>query len=479
MSMIPIMLVAYLIVIFLLLMKYIGKSTVELYSLNRRQTGTALLVLTSLATTIGGGVIIGLIAVGYEAGLIGLFVGLAYALGLLVTAYFAPRIHQYASDNNIFSFPNYLNHRYYGEKKGGFNYLVTLVNMFIFFFLLAAQFVAMALLIKNVFAVHYNVALAISALVVIAYTAVAGLSGVIITDTIQFIFITIVTFALFLPRALALGSGHWHLLPRSYFLGTGYGIVFLVGLFVFFTPSTIVRMEFWQRIIAAKSPKTARRATLLTGFFLLPFYAAFPLIGMAVRAIGTIPSDTASVAYVFINSNFSEHLQGIIFVGLLAALMSSADSFLNLLAVSAVKDLAMFCPRTLWRTAVQSDSFEEWSKANVSVVRVLRWSALFLGLLGLVVAVVLPNLVDLMIVGTSSAVIFTPCTVAAMLKRGKLRAKSAFWSVSLGFLVNVIIFVSSTLKIIEFEPKASFVPAFLVALTAYFVAERVYKHREK
>lgn len=479
MSTAAIWLIVYLAVILLFLTRYIRKSTVELYCLNRRQTGTGLLVLTSLATTIGGGVIIGLIAIGYEAGIVGFFVGLAYGLGLLITAYFAPRIHKYAQNHDVFSFPNYLNHRYYGEKKSAFNYLVTLANMFIFFFLLAAQFVAMGILIRNVFGLHYNLALIISALVVIAYTTMAGLSGVIITDAVQFVFITVVTFALFLPRALSLGSGNWHLLPRSHLLGTGYGMVFLVGLFIFFMPSAIVRLEIWQRIIAANSPKTARRALLLSGVLLLPFYAAFPLIGMVVRALGTRLANADTAAFVFVNANFSGHLQAIIFVGFLAALMSSADSFLNLLSVSAVKDLAIFCPVKLWRTAVGPGPSQEKSKANTSVVRILRWSALALGLLGFLVAMAIPNLVDLMVVGTSSVVIFTPATVAALLKKEKLRAKSAFWSVGLGLLVNIIIFTSSTLGVIKFEPKASYVPAILVALIAYFVSEGVHKFREK
>lgn len=476
MTIAAIWLLIYLVLVFALLLKYLGKSTVSMYCLNKRRTGTAMLVATSLATTIGGGVVVGLIAIGYEAGIVGFFIGLAYAIGLIIVAYFAPRIYEYATENNILSFPNFLNHRYYGEKRGAFNYLVTLVNMFVFFFLLAAQFVAMAVLIKHVFGLHYSYALGISALVVVAYTTMAGLSGVFVTDAIQFVFIVIITLVLFLPRALSLGAGNWGALPRTHLIGTGYGAVFFVGL-LFFIPATIVRMEIWQRILAAKTPSVARRACMVTAFCLLPFYAIFPVIGMAVRAVGTELVKPDGAAYSFIGANFDGHLEGLIFVGILAALMSSADSFLNLLAISAVKDLGIGGGQRLWGLVTSVEESEEKGEADKILVRRLRLAALTLGLTAVVVAVIVPDLVDLIVVGTSSVVIFTPATVAVIVKKKAARVSSAVWSIVSGFVVNLLIFGSATAGLIKFEAKASYVPALFVATVVFFVTEGVCKLR--
>lgn len=476
MSVAAIWLLAYLVLVFLLLVKYLGKTSVSMYCLNRRRTGTAMLVATSLATTIGGGVLVGLIAIGYEAGIVGFFIGLAYAIGLIIMGYFAPRIYKYSTENNILSFPNFLNHRYYGEKRGAFNYLVTLVNMFVFFFLLAAQFVAMAVLIKHVFGLHYSYALVVSALVVVAYTTMAGLSGVFVTDAIQFVFIVIITFTLFLPRALSLGAGNWGALPRAHMIGTGYGVVFFVGL-LFFIPATIVRMEIWQRVLAAKTPSVARRTCLITGLCLLPFYAVFPLIGMAVRAVGTELAKPDGAAYSFIGANFQGHLEGLIFVGILAALMSSADSFLNLLAISAVKDLGIGGGQRLWSLATSSKESQEREQVNATLVRRLRLATLVLGLAGVVVAVIVPNLVDLMVVGTSSVVIFTPATLAVLVKKKAARVTSAVWSVVAGFVANLLIFGSASAGLINFEAKASYVPALFIATIVFFVTEGICKLR--
>ena len=61
--------------------------------------------------------------------------------------------------------------------------------------LLAAQFVAMASLLKYAFQMDYTYAAILSGLVIIGYTAFAGMACVIITDTVQFIIIVIMMLA--------------------------------------------------------------------------------------------------------------------------------------------------------------------------------------------------------------------------------------------------------------------------------------------
>jgi len=60
----------------------------------------------------------------------------------------------------------------------------------------------MASLLKYSFEIGYTTAAIISAFIIIAYTAIAGLSGVIITDTIQFIAIVIMIVLIFIPGIL-------------------------------------------------------------------------------------------------------------------------------------------------------------------------------------------------------------------------------------------------------------------------------------
>ncbi|MCB0807458.1 MAG: hypothetical protein KDC05_16820, partial [Bacteroidales bacterium] len=159
-------------------------------------------------------------------------------------------------NEKIYSFPQFLNSHYISDEEPGFSKLfssvVSGVNVFIFFFLLAAQFVAMASLLKFAFVIDYIPAAIISCLVVITYTAFAGLSGVIITDLLQFIIIVIMIILIFIPGINYDTEGLTKLteLPANFLNGTYYGWAFLIALPLFLSPSVLIRMDIWQRILA-------------------------------------------------------------------------------------------------------------------------------------------------------------------------------------------------------------------------------------
>jgi len=112
--------------------------------------------------------------------------------------------------------------------------------------------------------------------------------------------------------------------------GTQLGIVFLVGTPIFLSWSVLARMDIWQRILAAKDDKVARKVSLWSGLGMLPFYIIFPMVGMAIRLVidyEITPDETAGVAYLFIDRHSGGFLMAFAIVGLLSALMSSGDSF--------------------------------------------------------------------------------------------------------------------------------------------------------
>jgi predicted nucleotidyltransferase len=51
--------------------------------------------------------------------------------------------------------------------------------------------------------------------------------------------------------------------------GTFYGWVFLIALPLFLSPSVLIRMDLWQRILAAKDGKTAKRVSIISGLGML------------------------------------------------------------------------------------------------------------------------------------------------------------------------------------------------------------------
>ncbi len=445
----------YLLLIIWLTIRHVHSGDLEEYLVNNRKTRTLPLVFTTLATFVGGGTSIGLMAMGYESGFAAVGIGIAYVIGFGILWFFAGRIRERGAQNKLYSLPHFLNHNYLKntgrEKFRAFSAAVSGINIFIFFFLLAAQFVGMASLLKFTLDIGYQSAAIISCFVVIAYTAFAGMSGVIITDFIQFILILIMIFIIFIPGIIDDTEQFSRLseLPSNMLNGTFYGIIFLIALPVFIAPSVMVRMDIWQRILAAKDAPTAKRVSLFSGLGMLPFYIIFPLVGMSIRLISEDALAPRDVAYLFLDRHSGEFLLAFAVVGLLSALMSSGDSFLNIISISAINDF----------TGIKKEGANP--KKTQSSIRI---AAFIFGLAALAMALLFPKIVDLMVVGIGTIAIFVPVTLVALIdKNAFLYRKTATWSIFSGFAVNMAFFIWGVLQPASFQPKSSFIPAFIVA----------------
>lgn len=468
--------VVYLLLVVLLALRHLRASDFDQYLVNNRNTKTLPLVFTVLATFVGGGTSIGLMALGYESGFAAIAIGVAYVIGFVIMSFYAGKIRAFGAKHNIYSFPHYLNFIFTNKEERNFAKIfsatVSGVNIFIFFFILAAQFVAMASLLKFSFELGYTTAVIISAVIIIVYTAIAGLSGVILTDMIQFVAIVIMIILIFIPGVIddtqlfsRLGE-----LPTEMLNGTQLGWVFLIGTPIFLSWSVLVRMDIWQRILAAKDEKTAKRVSLWSGLGMLPFYIIFPLVGMAIRLIldyDLKPTQTADVAYLFIDRHSSGFLMGFAVIGLLSALMSSGDSFLNIIAISAVKD------------------FVGWKKKEKEVSKkqahlLIRIATLVFGLLALFMALVFPHIVDLMVVGISTITIFAPITLFALISKNAFAyRKAALVSILVAFFVNLILFTIGILYPDHFQAKSSFVPAFFLGALVLVIGIKMTKSNGK
>jgi len=462
--------IIYLIFLVILTFKYVSSGDIENYLVNNRKTKLIPLIFTTLATFVGGGTSIGLMAMGYESGFAAIGIGIAYVIGFMIMIKFAGKIHAIGVQEKIYSFPHFLNLKFTRPNEDPtfakvFSGMVTGVNVFIFFFLLAAQFVAMASLLKYAFDVEYTYAAIISGIVIIGYTAFAGMAGVIITDMVQFIIIVLMIIFIFIPGIWTdtVGLSRLSELPAKMTNGTAEGIAFLVALPIFLSWSVLVRMDIWQRVLAAKSDSIARKMNLWSGIGMLPFYIIFPLIGMTIRITHGDNILSEDVTYLFLNDHSSAFILGFAVVGLLSALMSSGDSFLNIISISAAKDFLG------WKSVDPSSKKLQKSIRMISFV---------FGILALFIALVFPKVVDLMVVGISMIIIYTPLTLIALLKKDPYKYRYVgFISIVLAFLVNLTFFLLGIFLPEQFNPKSSFIPAFLVAVISTIIGMAFVKKR--
>jgi solute:Na+ symporter, SSS family len=446
----------YLLIIIYFTIKHVRVKNIDSYLINSRNTSLLPLTFTTLATFVGGGVCMGLIAMGYTSGLAAVAIGIAYVVGFFILYFFAGKIRTLGAERNIYSFAEFLNRSYLKKHNRSlfpksFSALISLINIIIFFFLTAAQFVGMATLLHYAFDVGYVAAAGISFLVVILYTALAGLSGVIITDTIQFIVIVFIIVAIFIPGVISETNGFqtFSQLPKNFLNGTAEGLIFLIGLPILLSPSVLTRMDIWQRTLAANSSKTARKAAIICGISMLPFYIIFPLVGMVLRVNYGADIDPNSATHLFLADNTGPILLGLAIVGLLAALMSSADSFLNIVAMTAVRD------------------FSGWKEKNISnenAVKRIRIAVIIFGMLALGMALFFADIVNLFVAGITLNIIFTPITFLALIKKDVYKYKfAAFYSILSGTIIIIILFTIGFATNNDSLLKMAFIPATLIA----------------
>lgn len=144
---------------------------------------------------------------------------------------------------------------------------------------------------------------------------------------------------------------------------------------------------------------------------------------------------------MFVNAKL--HSIGVLvsFVGLLAAIMSSADSILNVLAICVVKLMCQGSGDLVWSLADLAD--------GVELLGVLRRATVVVGAVSLGVAFAFPDIVELNVVGLSALLVFLPCVIMG-LRKTRADVTAGFWSALVGMVAVV--------ATIPFAPKIAFVP---------------------
>jgi Na+/proline symporter len=224
-------------------------------------------------------------------------------------------------------------------------------------------------------------------------------------------------------------------------------------------------MDIWQRVLAAKSDAVARKMSLWSGVGMLPFYIIFPLVGMTIRITHGDQLISEDVTYLFLSDHSQPILLGFAVVGLLSALMSSGDSFLNIISISTARDFM---------------GWKHKDKSKGEIQKSIRIISVIFGVLALFIALSFPKVVDLMVVGISMIVIYTPITLIALSSKKPYQYRYvAFISIVLAFVVNLTFFLLGVFLPEQYNPKSSFIPAFLVAVISTLIGMWIVRQRVK
>jgi solute:Na+ symporter, SSS family len=345
-----------------------------------RRLGPGLVFATFLAANIGAGSVIGASGLGYTDGLSAWWwVGSAGIGSLLLAFWVGPRIWRVAKENGLYTAGDYLEHRYGSAVRA----TVATLLWFLTLVVLAAQIIAMSEILEWVAGAPRWVGAVLGGLVMTVYFAAGGLLTSAWVNMVQLV-VLLGGFAIGVPLALSMAGGWDAVLAAappdpdgsSFLLGPGSGIV-LVALLV---PAFIVSPGLIQKAYGARDERALRIGVGLQGAVLLVFAFAPPLMGMIARTYDPALANPEFAVPVVLTEGLPLLLGALGLAAVFSAEISSADAILFMLATSLSKDI--------YKRYARPDATDE------QVLRVARGAAVVGGVLGVLLAIVIPTVID-------------------------------------------------------------------------------------
>lgn len=358
--------VAYLALMVVIGGLYMKKTkNTEDYFLGGRGLSGWVAALSAQASDMSGWLLMGLPGAVYAMGTgqawiaVGLFFGTVFNWVCI-----SSRLRRYTiRANNSVTFPAYLENRFHDKKK--ILLIVSSVVIVIFFLVYTASALsAGGKLFSSVFGIDYTVALTIGAAVILAYTFMGGFMAVCVTDFVQGTLMLIGLMAVPIIAYALMGAGNVSdLIEQSGVTGgaSSYLSPFMNGDRPY-TAIEIISQLGWglgycgmphilTRFMAVKNEKELKKSRVIAIIWVAISLGAAVVIGILGRAflyptiLGTEGSaSTENVFIEMITKIFTQEyalpfIGGLFLCGILAAIMSTADSQLLVTASSVANDL--------------------------------------------------------------------------------------------------------------------------------------------
>jgi len=344
-----------------------------------RRLSAILLFSTVLAANIGAGSTVGAAGLGYRDGLSAWWWVGSAAVGTLALAFWiGPRIWRIASERGLYTVGDYLELRYGRPVRATITVLLWLGTPA----LLAAQLIAMAKILSFVAGTPHWAGVLIGGIVVTVYFSAGGLLTSAWVNMVQLV-VLVAGFAVALPWAWAVAGG-WDAVVAAapntpdylnFWQGGRSGWIYLALL----GPNFMVSPGLIQKVYGAVDERAIRIGLAATAVALLLFALAPPLLGMIAHTFDPALADQEHALMLVLTAGLPTLLGGLGLAAVFSAEISSADAILFMLSTSLSKDL--------YKRFIRPDA------SDAQVLDVARAAALSGGVLGVLLALVLPSVI--------------------------------------------------------------------------------------
>ncbi|MFT6881555.1 MAG: SSS family solute:Na+ symporter [Marinoscillum sp.] len=376
---------------------YNQNKTSDDYYVASRDVNSWHIGLSVVATDVGGGFSIGLGGLGFTMGLSGSWLLFTGFIGAWMAAvWLIPKVFALPHIGKLSTLPQIFKH-FYGAKVAVLAGIITTIGYLSF---TSSQIIAGAKLASGTFpAISVSSAVLIMGAVAIGYTILGGLKAVIYTDTVQWIVLMAGLLFAGIPFAyFAIGGwdGIKSVVSADALSLTNVSAKQLINWSITIIPIWFVGMTLYQRIFASRGEKEAKKAWFIAGFFEYPIMAFLGVIlGLFAKVafdqgvftdVGFAPGsgiDPELGLPLLLRTVLPHGLMGLVLAAYFSAVMSTADSCLMASSGSLLTDILGVKPPT-----------EEMDKKSL---RQSQLATLVIGILALLIALVLENVLEAML----------------------------------------------------------------------------------
>jgi len=297
------------------------------------------IMVSTFSTASSAFVFVGLFGMGYENGISMMWYAiLATMVGPVLFWVFGERLRDMSGKFGSYTLVEFLNSRF-GDKKGYLGGIGALITTIFLFFYVGGQIRAAGFQFKEFFGWPMIYGALIMGIVIIVYTFLAGFRGVVWTDTLQGLTMVGAMAALAIVGVYTIG-GFEELL--SQLAAQDPALVSITGGMPWASTAFTIFLAGWiaSGLAGMGNPQVAVRpmgmrdstkmkiSGVTAAIIYAPTYATAVLAGTITRALVPDIAEVDAAFGVLVGELFPPIIAGIMLGGLLAAIMSTADSVL-------------------------------------------------------------------------------------------------------------------------------------------------------
>ena len=430
------------------------QNSVEEFFVAGGKLGTFSIACLWLASWVGGATIVGGTAKTFQYGISGGWYITAMAIGcLLFGLLFAARVKRSGNEHRLLTYPDFIETRYDSRTR----IVATVTTIIAYVAFSAGQLAAAGAILSSLLGWDYSSSLLLASSIIVVYTATGGYLAVAYTDYVQFTLLFVGIVVVGIPIAILNGGTPEALmtqLPAGHFSPTNWGVATMLALGVSLPMSFFVAMDNFTRTFAAKDEVAAKRGTLLAALFLVPLAVGTIWLGLTAALLYPGLGDSSDILSRLVMDIFPVGLKGLMLVGILAALMSTADICILTAAANGSRDI-----------------YQRYLNPDVEPKQLFRLSMALAAVVGVASALMawrMQDVVDILLVAftINAAGLFVP--TIAMIYAKRVNSSAAFWSIASALVTVIAWYAASAMNIAPIFHLDPLWPGLLVSMVSFF-----------